>query len=100
MIKPEELRYEHPKKAFMKTSNSEVYKGEYRGFTVAIKRYTGPLNTSPRSVLISVTKIKHWKMYFNDVSQLRKKTKSWDVLYLNDLNKKHAELYGNNKVTK
>uniref|UniRef100_A0A3P8UQX3 Mixed lineage kinase domain like pseudokinase n=1 Tax=Cynoglossus semilaevis TaxID=244447 RepID=A0A3P8UQX3_CYNSE len=50
MIKPDELKYEHPKRAFMKTSTSEVYRGEYRGFTVAIKRYIDPLSTSPRSI--------------------------------------------------
>uniref|UniRef100_A0A3P8T7X9 Mixed lineage kinase domain like pseudokinase n=1 Tax=Amphiprion percula TaxID=161767 RepID=A0A3P8T7X9_AMPPE len=50
MIKPDELKYGYPKTPFMTTSTSEVYKGEYRGFTVAIKRYTDPVNTSPRSV--------------------------------------------------
>lgn len=42
--------YEHPKKAFMTTSTSEVYRGEYRGFAVAIKRYTDPVNTSSGDV--------------------------------------------------
>ena len=51
MIKPEELTYKHPKKPFMDTSTSEVYKGEYNGFTVVIKRYTEPVKASPRSVL-------------------------------------------------
>lgn len=50
MIKPQELKYEHPKKPFMKTTTSEVYKGEYHGFTVAIKRYIDPVNTNPGSV--------------------------------------------------
>uniref|UniRef100_A0A3P8T7T1 Mixed lineage kinase domain like pseudokinase n=1 Tax=Amphiprion percula TaxID=161767 RepID=A0A3P8T7T1_AMPPE len=50
MIKPDELKYGYPKTPFMTTSTSEVYKGEYRGFTVAIKRYTDPVNTSPREV--------------------------------------------------
>lgn len=45
MIKPEELKYELPKEPFMTTSTSEVYRGEYHGFPVAIKRYTD-LNTS------------------------------------------------------
>ncbi|XP_075945819.1 mixed lineage kinase domain-like protein [Anarhichas minor] len=47
MIKPRELNYEQPKKPFMTTSTSEVYKGRYHGFTVAVKRYTDPLNTTP-----------------------------------------------------
>lgn len=50
MIKPDELKYEHPKEPFMKTSTSEVYRGEYHRFTVAIKRYTDTLNTSAREV--------------------------------------------------
>ncbi|KAM7003208.1 mixed lineage kinase domain-like protein [Tautogolabrus adspersus] len=50
MIKPEEIKYDYPKEPFMTTSTSEVYKGEYHGFTVAIKRYTEPLNTSPSEV--------------------------------------------------
>lgn len=45
MIKPEELKYELSKEPFMTTSTSEVYRGEYHGFPVAIKRYTD-LNTS------------------------------------------------------
>lgn len=49
MIKPEELKYEHPKKPFMKTPTSEVYRGEYCGFDVAIKRFMDPVNTSARS---------------------------------------------------
>ncbi|KAM7415290.1 hypothetical protein PAMA_019899 [Pampus argenteus] len=50
MIKPDELRYDHPKRPLMTTSNSEVYRGQYHGFTVAIKRYTDPVNTCPREV--------------------------------------------------
>ncbi|XP_069018883.1 mixed lineage kinase domain-like protein [Embiotoca jacksoni] len=50
MIKPQELKYKHPKTPFMTTSTSNVYKGEYRGFTVAIKRYIDPVNTSPGQV--------------------------------------------------
>ncbi|XP_073328439.1 mixed lineage kinase domain-like protein [Pagrus major] len=45
-IKPNELKYEHPKEPFMTTSTSEVYRGEYRGFQVAIKRYTDLVNAS------------------------------------------------------
>nr|XP_020490581.1 LOW QUALITY PROTEIN: mixed lineage kinase domain-like protein [Labrus bergylta] len=55
MIKPEEIKYEYPKEPFMKTSTSEVYRGEYHGFKVAIKRYTEPLNTSPRTDSTTVT---------------------------------------------
>ncbi|XP_076588200.1 mixed lineage kinase domain-like protein [Chaetodon auriga] len=50
MIKPHELKYEHPKVPFMTTSTSEVYRGEYHGFSVAIKRYIDVVNTSPREV--------------------------------------------------
>ncbi|XP_068579906.1 mixed lineage kinase domain-like protein isoform X2 [Cebidichthys violaceus] len=46
MIKPRELNYKQPKMPFMTTSTSEVYKGEYHGFAVAIKRYIDPLDTS------------------------------------------------------
>ncbi|XP_052399548.1 mixed lineage kinase domain-like protein [Carassius gibelio] len=46
-IKPEELTYSFPGKAFMKCSHSEIYKGTYNKFTVAIKRYLCPLSTSP-----------------------------------------------------
>uniref|UniRef100_A0A3Q3JXL2 Tyrosine-protein kinase catalytic domain-containing protein n=1 Tax=Monopterus albus TaxID=43700 RepID=A0A3Q3JXL2_MONAL len=53
MIKLEELKNRRP---FMKTPTSEVFKGQYHGFTVAIKRYTGLVNTSPRSVRNIFTK--------------------------------------------
>ncbi|XP_034391523.1 mixed lineage kinase domain-like protein isoform X2 [Cyclopterus lumpus] len=46
MIKPHELKYGYPKKPFMTTPTSEVYKGEYRRFPVAIKRYTDTIDTS------------------------------------------------------
>ncbi|KTG31284.1 hypothetical protein cypCar_00047070 [Cyprinus carpio] len=46
-IKPEELTYSFPVKPFMKCSHSEIYKGTYNKFTVAIKRYLCPLSTSP-----------------------------------------------------
>uniref|UniRef100_I3JWZ1 Protein kinase domain-containing protein n=1 Tax=Oreochromis niloticus TaxID=8128 RepID=I3JWZ1_ORENI len=49
-IKPDELKYEHPKKPFRTTASSELYKGEYQGFPVAIKRYINPMNTSARDV--------------------------------------------------
>jgi len=51
-IKPDELKYvpDLPKEPFMKTSTSELYKGEFGGFPVAIKKYKNPLNTDPRYV--------------------------------------------------
>lgn len=49
IIKPEELKYEYPKEPFMRTPTSEVYRGEYHGFQVAIKRFIDQANTSPRS---------------------------------------------------
>ncbi|KAF1386376.1 hypothetical protein PFLUV_G00094160 [Perca fluviatilis] len=51
MIKPDELTYtDVPKEPFMKTETSVMYKGTYRHFPVAIKRYTETLNTSPSTV--------------------------------------------------
>ncbi|KAM4734172.1 mixed lineage kinase domain-like protein [Anableps anableps] len=49
MIKPEELK-NIEEKPFMTTPTSEVYKGEFGGFTVAIKKYTGALNAKPGEV--------------------------------------------------
>ncbi|XP_039665591.1 mixed lineage kinase domain-like protein isoform X1 [Perca fluviatilis] len=50
-IKPDELTYtDFPKVPFIKTETSEVYKGTYRHFPVAIKRYTETLNTSVSTV--------------------------------------------------
>ncbi|KPP67250.1 mixed lineage kinase domain-like protein-like, partial [Scleropages formosus] len=49
-IKPEELTYDVPKMPFMKTATSEMYKGEYNKFTVAIKRFTCPMSHSPEQV--------------------------------------------------
>lgn len=46
-IKPEELTYSFPAKPLLKCSHSELYKGMYNKFTVAIKRYSCPLNTNP-----------------------------------------------------
>ncbi|KAL6106208.1 mlkl [Pungitius sinensis] len=46
MIQPHELEYDDVKKPFMSTENTEVYKGKYSGFPVAIKRYVDQLNTS------------------------------------------------------
>ncbi|XP_031135716.1 mixed lineage kinase domain-like protein isoform X3 [Sander lucioperca] len=51
MIKPDELTYtDVPKVPFIKTETSEVYKGTYHGFQVAIKKYTETLNTSVSTV--------------------------------------------------
>ncbi|XP_041077011.1 mixed lineage kinase domain-like protein [Polyodon spathula] len=47
-IKIEELKYNS--EPFMKTNNSEVYKGEYNKFTVAIKRFTYQMSTSADEV--------------------------------------------------
>uniref|UniRef100_A0A3P8ZML1 Protein kinase domain-containing protein n=1 Tax=Esox lucius TaxID=8010 RepID=A0A3P8ZML1_ESOLU len=44
-IKPEELTFDVPKEVMFKNDFSELYKGEYNKFTVAIKRYTHPTNT-------------------------------------------------------
>ncbi|XP_030622456.1 mixed lineage kinase domain-like protein [Chanos chanos] len=49
-IRPEELTYDVPIKPIMKSNDSEVFEGEYNKFTVAIKRYTYPLNTNPSEV--------------------------------------------------
>uniref|UniRef100_A0A8C2BYK3 Protein kinase domain-containing protein n=1 Tax=Cyprinus carpio TaxID=7962 RepID=A0A8C2BYK3_CYPCA len=46
-IKLEELTYSLPTKPLIKCSHSELYKGTYNKFTVAIKRYAYPLCTSP-----------------------------------------------------
>ncbi|XP_033982769.1 mixed lineage kinase domain-like protein [Trematomus bernacchii] len=49
IIKQQELKYELDgltKKPFMTTPTSEVYRGEYRSFPVAIKRYTDPATTN------------------------------------------------------
>ncbi|KAJ7998023.1 hypothetical protein DPEC_G00218240 [Dallia pectoralis] len=45
-IKPEELTYDVPKEVMFKNDFSELYKGEYNKFTVAIKRYTQPMSTN------------------------------------------------------
>ncbi|XP_037834252.1 mixed lineage kinase domain-like protein isoform X2 [Kryptolebias marmoratus] len=49
LIKPEELKYEQ-KSVIMETPSSKVYKGQFGGFTVAIKKYTDQVNTNPRDV--------------------------------------------------
>ncbi|KAI4891344.1 hypothetical protein NFI96_015732 [Prochilodus magdalenae] len=49
-IRPDELTYDLPIEPIMKTSSSELFKGEYNKFTVAIKRYTYPEGTSPSQV--------------------------------------------------
>lgn len=45
LIKPEELEY-NQESFIMETPSSKVYKGQFGGFTVAIKKYLDPL-TSP-----------------------------------------------------
>ncbi|KAK5866814.1 hypothetical protein PBY51_011358 [Eleginops maclovinus] len=54
IIKQHELKYDLvdglTKKPFMTTTTSEVYKGEYCSFPVAIKRYTDPVTTSMSQV--------------------------------------------------
>ncbi|XP_062403275.1 mixed lineage kinase domain-like protein [Sardina pilchardus] len=49
-IRMEELTFDVPKKPFMTTPTSEVFKGEFSKFTVAIKRYTYPISTSASKV--------------------------------------------------
>ncbi|XP_066505784.1 mixed lineage kinase domain-like protein [Hoplias malabaricus] len=49
-IRPEELTYDFPIKPIMSICNSELFKGEYNKFTVAIKRYTYTGNTNPSQV--------------------------------------------------
>ncbi|KAK3536067.1 hypothetical protein QTP70_026468, partial [Hemibagrus guttatus] len=49
-IRPEELTYDIPIEPIMKTDNSELYKGEYNKFSVAIKKYAYPGSTSPKQV--------------------------------------------------
>ncbi|XP_067235880.1 mixed lineage kinase domain-like protein isoform X3 [Chanodichthys erythropterus] len=46
-IKPEELTYSIPVQPLLKCNHSELYKGVYNKFTVAIKRYSCPLSSSP-----------------------------------------------------
>ncbi|KAA8590433.1 hypothetical protein FQN60_014367 [Etheostoma spectabile] len=51
MIKPDKLTYtDFPKVPFIKTETSEVYRGKYCDFPVAIKRYTETLQTSISTV--------------------------------------------------
>ncbi|KAJ3580698.1 hypothetical protein NHX12_034253 [Muraenolepis orangiensis] len=47
-ISEEELTYDPA--PFMTTPTSEVYKGEYNKFTVAIKRFTSPVTTCPEDM--------------------------------------------------
>uniref|UniRef100_A0AAR2IUU6 Protein kinase domain-containing protein n=1 Tax=Pygocentrus nattereri TaxID=42514 RepID=A0AAR2IUU6_PYGNA len=49
-IRPDELTYDFPIEPIMKTCNSELFKGEYNKFTVAIKRYTYTESTNPSQV--------------------------------------------------
>ncbi|KAL2093050.1 hypothetical protein ACEWY4_010362 [Coilia grayii] len=48
-IRMEELTFD-PKKPFMMTPTSEVFKGEFSKFPVAIKRYTYPISTNASQV--------------------------------------------------
>ncbi|XP_073328416.1 mixed lineage kinase domain-like protein [Pagrus major] len=70
-IKPNELKYEHPKEPFMTTSTSEVYRGEYHGFQVAIKRYTDLVNASLREVQYVFQKEVHTMKRFESPNILR-----------------------------
>ncbi|XP_038130764.1 mixed lineage kinase domain-like protein, partial [Cyprinodon tularosa] len=49
IIKPEELKNVETE-PFMTTTTSKVYKGEFGGFMVAIKKYSGATNTKPREI--------------------------------------------------
>ncbi|XP_059190889.1 mixed lineage kinase domain-like protein [Centropristis striata] len=63
MIKEDELDYDEPKEPFMNTAISEVYKGMYRGFPVAIKRYIDAA-TSPSEVRrIFHQEVEHMKQF-------------------------------------
>lgn len=48
MIRAEELKFQQPKQPFMSSSTAQVYRGEYHGFQVAIKRYADQAHASPR----------------------------------------------------
>ncbi|XP_072291049.1 mixed lineage kinase domain-like protein [Eucyclogobius newberryi] len=50
MIRPEELKYDFPQEPFMVTSTSEVYKGKFHGFDVAIKRFIDQEDTTLREI--------------------------------------------------
>ncbi|XP_068169653.1 mixed lineage kinase domain-like protein [Antennarius striatus] len=71
MIKPDELKYEYPKDPFMTTSTSEVYRGQYHGFQVAIKRYIDPMNTTAREVKSVFDKEVHTMKRFESPNILR-----------------------------
>ncbi|XP_010748607.2 mixed lineage kinase domain-like protein [Larimichthys crocea] len=81
MIKSDELKYDHPKKPFMTTPSSEVYRGEYNGFPVAIKRYTDLLNTSLRDV----------KSIFNKEVETMKRFESPNILRMFGISVKDEE---------
>ncbi|XP_062316959.1 mixed lineage kinase domain-like protein isoform X2 [Osmerus eperlanus] len=49
-IKPEEIRYDHPKEPFMTSACSQVFKAEYNKFTVAVKRYSNPMCNTPSQI--------------------------------------------------
>uniref|UniRef100_A0A3B3TPJ6 Mixed lineage kinase domain-like protein n=1 Tax=Poecilia latipinna TaxID=48699 RepID=A0A3B3TPJ6_9TELE len=59
MIKPDELKNVE-EKSFMTTPTSEVYKGEFGGFTVAIKKYTG---AKPGSVSVFNKEVETMKRF-------------------------------------
>ncbi|XP_029009933.1 mixed lineage kinase domain-like protein [Betta splendens] len=73
LIKPSELTYKLPKEPFMTTPTSKVYKGEYRGFTVAIKRYTDLVATS-------AARFQEVKQVFDKEVQTMKKFESPNIL--------------------
>uniref|UniRef100_A0A096LY89 Protein kinase domain-containing protein n=1 Tax=Poecilia formosa TaxID=48698 RepID=A0A096LY89_POEFO len=72
MIKPDELKNVE-EKSFMTTPTSEVYKGEFGGFTVAIKKYTG---AKPGSVAY----LKMVKSVFNKEVETMKRFESPNIL--------------------
>uniref|UniRef100_A0A8C6MBC0 Protein kinase domain-containing protein n=2 Tax=Nothobranchius furzeri TaxID=105023 RepID=A0A8C6MBC0_NOTFU len=49
MIRQEDLKFDQ-EPPFMTTPTAMVYKGQFCGFTVAIKKYIDPSNTNPREV--------------------------------------------------
>lgn len=72
MIKPEELKYyDLPPKPFMTTSESEVYKGEYHGHTVAIKRFIDQADTSVSEIRYTFNKEVETMRHFESPNILR-----------------------------
>uniref|UniRef100_A0A3Q2FH22 Mixed lineage kinase domain like pseudokinase n=1 Tax=Cyprinodon variegatus TaxID=28743 RepID=A0A3Q2FH22_CYPVA len=62
IIKPEELKNVETE-PFMTTTTSKVYKGEFGGFMVAIKKYSGATNTKPRCVSIFDKEVDNMKRF-------------------------------------